>query len=211
MLASRNQMNVMSRGLGNTQNGSLEAYGAAGEMNTYLNGMRSTSMRALGGGHDGPKPNFQPKTAGQVMDSQEISTKNGWAIVYVVKDRTGYYVVEHYCPKAKTQLVDGKYPTIDEAKESANKVAFQLRNTGVVKGISGLNGYSQMGAGGFFSLDNKLLWGSGLILYIGADMPGARPVVTQIMKTINEPRNFVNKVMLFGGLTGVLIAIGQDL
>ena len=35
MLASRNQMNVMSRGFGGTHNGSMPAYGAVGEMETY--------------------------------------------------------------------------------------------------------------------------------------------------------------------------------
>jgi len=202
-------MNVMSRGIGNTPNGSMEAYGAAGEMNAYLNGMRHTSMRAIGSGHTGPKPNFKPKTKGQVMDSQEISTKSGWSVVYVVKDRQGYYVVEHYCPKSNVHKIDGKYPSMDEAKTAANKIAFQLRNTGVVKGISGLNGYSAMG-GGFFSLDNKLLWGSALIMYIGADMPGARPVLKQVSKVLQEPKGPVASAMMFIGLAEVSIAIYQE-
>ena len=69
MLASRNQMNVMSRGFGGTHNGSMPAYGAVGEMETYLSGMRHAPMRALAGKHDGPKPNFSPQTKGEVMDS----------------------------------------------------------------------------------------------------------------------------------------------
>jgi len=209
MLASRNQMNVMSRGFGNTPNGSMEAYGAAGEMTAYLNGTRHTSMRALGSGHTGPKPNFSPKTKGQVMDSQEISTKSGWSVVYVVKDRNGYYVVEHYCPKSNMHKIDGKYPNMDEAKTAANKITFQLRNTGVVKGISGLNGYSQMG-GGFFSLDNKLLWGSAIVMYIGADMPGARPVLKKVSKVLQEPKGPVSSAMMFIGLAGVSMAIYQE-
>ena len=89
MLASRNQMNVMSRGFGGTHNGSMPAYGAVGEMETYLNGMRHMPMRALAGKHEGLKPNFSPQTKGEVMDSQEISTKQGWAVVYVVKNSAG--------------------------------------------------------------------------------------------------------------------------
>ena len=210
MLASRNQMNVMSRGFGNTPNGSLEAYGAAGEMNSYLSGMRHTPMRALGAGHTGPKPNFSPKTAGQVMDSQEISTRHGWSVVYIVKNSAGYYVVEHYCPKSKSHKTDGKYPTMDEAKETANSIASQLRNTGVVKGISGLNGYSALGQGGFFSFDNKLLWASAGLMYIGADMPGARPVLKQVSKILQEPKGPVSTAMMFIGLAGVSFAIYQE-
>lgn len=204
MLASRNQMNVMSRGFGNTANGSLPAYGAAGEMDAYLNGVRHTSLRALGAGHKGPKPNFQPLTKGQMMDSQEISTKHGWSVVYVVRNNSGYYVVEHYCPKANSHRIDGKYPTMDEAKESANRIAFQLRNTGVVKGISGLNGYSSMGSlfGASYGTVSLILASA---MYVGADFPGARPLGTQIAKTFNEPRNFVNRVLLFGGLGGLVI------
>ncbi len=210
MLASRNQMNVMSRGFGNTPNGSMDPYAGVGEMEAYLNGMRHTPMRALGAGHTGPKPNFKPNTKGQVMDSQEISTKGGWSVVYVVKDRQGYYVVEHYCPRANAHKVDGKYPTMDEAKAAANKIAFQLRNTGVVKGINGLNGYSAMGQGGFFSFDNKLLWGSALIMYIGADMPLARPALKQISKILQEPKGPVASAMMFIGLAGVSVAIYQE-
>jgi hypothetical protein len=204
MLASRNQMNVMSRGFGNTVNGSLPAYGAEGEMNAYLQGVRHTPMRALGSGHTGPKPNFQPITKGQTMDSQEISTKHGWAVVYVVRNNAGYYVVEHFCPKGKSHRVDGKYPTMDEAKESANRIAFQLRNTGVVKGISGLNGYSSLGSpfGASYGTMSLVL---ASMMYVGADFPGARPVGKKIAKTFNEPRNFVNRVLLFGGLGGLVI------
>ena len=202
MLASRNQMNVMSRGFGNTANGSLEAYGAQGEMNAYLNGARHTSLRALGAGHTGPKPNFTPTVQGDLMDTQEISTKNGWAVVYVVKNNAGYFVVEHYCPKAKTHLIDGKYPSMDEAKEVANSIASQLRSTGAVKGISGLNGYSSMGVLGQSVTSVALIFAA--MAYVGADFPGSRPVIKKVAKIVGEPRDFINKVFLFTGVGGLL-------
>jgi hypothetical protein len=43
------------------------------------------------------------------------------------------------------------------------------------------------------------------MMYVGADFPGARPVGKKIAKTFNEPRNFVNRVLLFGGLGGLVI------
>ena len=207
MLGSRNQMNVMSRGFGNTPNGSLEAYGAQGEMNSYLSGMRHTSLRNLAGGHTGPKPNFSPKTAGQLMDSQEMSTKHGWSVVYVVKDRAGYYIVEHYCPIAKVHKIDGKYPTMDEAKASADKVAEQLRSTGRVKGISGLNGYSSLGAYGPFGTSKAFIVSCAVVAYIGADAPFARPVLKQIAQTFNEPKSAVQSTMLIGGIAGIIYGL----
>ena len=203
-------MNVMSRGFGNTANGSLEAYGAEGEMNSYLNGVRHTSLRTLAGGHDGPKPNFRPKTAGQVMDSQEMSTKHGWAVVYVVKNRAGYYVVEHYCPKAKAHKTDGKYPTMDEAKTAANQIAEQLRSRGQVKGISGLNGYSSLGSYGPFRTSTFFVGVCAVFAYVGADMPGARPVAKQLAKTFNEPKSAVQSFMLIGGVSGIAYALYKE-
>jgi len=211
MLASRNQMNVMSRGFSGTHNGSMPAYGASGEMETYLSGLRHAPMRALAGKHDGPKPNFSPQTKGEVMDSQEISTANGWSVVYVVKNSAGYYVVEHYCPRSNSHLVDGKYPTLAEAKETANKIAFQLRNTGKVTGLSGLGGYSSFGAP-TVSI-TQLALGSALVLYIGADSPGARPVLQQIKKTFNQPKSAVQNFMMITGALGlgysILLGTGE--
>jgi len=203
-------MNVMSRGFGNTANGSLEAYGAEGEMNSYLNGVRHTSLRTLAGGHDGPKPNFRPKTAGQVMDSQEMSTKHGWAVVYVVKNRAGYYVVEHYCPKAKAHKIDGKYPTMDEAKTAANQIAEQLRSRGQVKGISGLNGYSPLGAYGPFGTTKMFVLSCAIAAYVGADFPGGRPVVKQLAKTFNEPKSAVQSFLLIGGVSGLAYGLYME-
>jgi len=203
-------MNVMSRGFGNTANGSLEAYGAEGEMNSYLNGVRHTSLRTLAGGHDGPKPNFRPKTAGQVMDSQEMSTKHGWAVVYVVKNRAGYYVVEHYCPKAKAHKTDGKYPTMDEAKTAANQIAEQLRSRGQVKGISGLNGYSSLGAYGPFGTTKMFVLSCAIAAYVGADFPGGRLVVKQLAKTFNEPKSAVQSFLLIGGVSGLAYGLYME-
>lgn len=203
-------MNVMSRGFGNTANGSLEAYGAEGEMNSYLNGVRHTSLRTLAGGHTGPKPNFRPKTAGQVMDSQEMSTKHGWAVVYVVKNRAGYYVVEHYCPKAKAHKTDGKYPTMDEAKTAANQIAEQLRSRGQVKGISGLNGYSSLGSYGPFGTTKMFVLSCAIAAYVGADFPGGRPVVKQLAKTFNEPKSAVQSFLLIGGVSGLAYGLYME-
>jgi len=208
MLASRNQMNVMSRGFGSTQNGSLEAYGAAGEMSTYLNGARHTSLRRLGAAHSGAKPNFLPKTQGQVMHSQEISTELGWAVVYVVKNRTGHYVVEHYCPKANSYRTDGKYPTIDEAMEIANSIAHQLKKSGTVKGINGLNGYSALGESSSpFTRDTTLYAVGGVLLWAGADAPGARPFIRWAGKILGEPAGPAKMVVFGLGLVTMVGAI----
>jgi len=136
------------------------------------------------------------------MDTQEISTKHGWAVVYVVKNNAGYFVVEHYCPKAKTHLIDGKYPSMDEAKEVANSIASQLRSTGAVKGISGLNGYSSMGVLGQSVTSVALIFAA--MAYVGADFPGSRPVIKKVAKVVGEPRDFINKVFLFTGVGGLL-------
>ena len=206
MLASRNQMNVMSRGFGGTHNGSMPAYGAVGEMETYLSGMRHAPMKHSQESMTDQKPNFSPQTKGEVMDSQEISTANGWSVVYVVKNSAGYYVVEHYCPKANSHLVDGKYPTLAEAKETANKIAFQLRNTGKVTGwVNGLGGYSSFGAPTIGL--QELAIGSALVLYIGADAPGARPVLKQIKKTFNEPKSAIQNFMMITGALGLGFSI----
>jgi hypothetical protein len=132
----------MSRAFGSTPNGSLPAYGAEGEMSTYLNGRRQVAMRGLGAV---PKPKMQPATKGEVMESTEISTRFGWGAVFVVKDGNGYYICEHYCPSSKRVVRSGKYPTMAEAKASCERVKSQLRNKGKVTGLSGLNGYSNMG------------------------------------------------------------------
>ena len=100
-------------------------------------------------------------------------------------------------PSPNSHLVDGKYPTMDEAKESANRIAFQLRNTGKVEGISGLNGYSQLGQG---AIAPTTLLASAVVTYIGFDAPGARPVLKKIAKTFNEPRSFIQNSMAFIGL-----------
>ena len=70
MVASRNQQHVMSRASGRHTTAQLPAYGADGEMSTYLNGRRQKIMRGLGAG---PKPKMQPVTKGEVMESIEIS------------------------------------------------------------------------------------------------------------------------------------------
>lgn len=196
MVASRNQMHVMSRAFGSTPNGSLEAYGAAGEMQSYLNGRRQVSLRGFGAG---PKPMMEPITKGEVMDRQEFATKNGWVAVFVVKNAQGYYVVE--CYSRGSSNVKSKYPTMEEAKAEANKVAYNYRHTGKAGSINGLGG---IGASiGGVQLDTVII-AAATVMYIGADMPGARPILKQIAKTFNEPKAVVQNTMLLGGL-GVLM------
>jgi hypothetical protein len=195
MVASRNQMHVMSRAFGSTPNGSLEAYGAAGEMQTYLSGRRQVSMRSLGAG---PKPVMNPITRGEIMDRQEFATKDAWVGCFVVKNAQGYYVVET-CYKGSCS-VKGKYPTMEEAKEAANKCAFNFRHTGKASSISGLGGIGGMFDGKTFGVSNVAL-AAATAMYIGADFPFARPILKQASKTFNEPLPLIQNVFLFGGLS----------
>ena len=144
------------------------------------------------------------------MDSQEMSTKHGWAVVYVVKNRAGYYVVEHYCPKAKAHKTDGKYPPMDEAKATANQIADQLRSRGQVKGISGLNGYSSLGSYGPFGTTKMFVLSCAIAAYVGADFPGGRPVVKQLAKTFNEPKSAVQSFLLIGGVSGLAYGLYME-
>ena len=68
-------------------------------------------------------------------------------------------------------------------------------------GISGFNGYASLGAPAL-SLP-QLALGSAIVLYIGADAPGARPVLNQIKKTFNEPRSAVQNFMMITGALGL--------
>jgi len=200
MVASRNQMHVMSRAFGSTQNGSLPAYGATGEMESYLNGRRQVSMRGLG---NAPKPNFAPTVRGEVMDHQEISTKFGWGATFIVKNASGYYVVQACKPGNSTCTTKGKYPNMDEAKAAAEKCAYNMRNSGKASGISGLNGYGSMGGVLGSAIESKLFLGSAVVLYIGAGLPGAEMVVKQVSKTLREPKTAVQNAMMFVGLSGM--------
>lgn len=201
MVASRNQMHVMSRAFGSTPNGSLQAYGAAGEMQTYLSGRKQVSLRGLGAG---PKPMMNPVTRGEIMDRQEFATKDAWVGCFVVKNAQGYYVVET-CYKGKCS-VKGKYPTMEEAKEAANKCAFNFRHTGKSSSISGLGGIGAMFDGRTLGVDNRVL-AAATVMYIGADFPLARPVLTQLSKTFNEPKAAVQNTMLLGGLAVLMYSI----
>lgn len=199
MVASRNQHNVMSRAFGSTQNGSLEAYGAYGEMQSYLSGRRQISQRGLGAGY---KPNLAPSTSGEIMDRQEFATKGGWVGVYVVKNTQGYFVVE--CVTKSGSVNKGKFPTVEEAKQAADKAAFNYRHTGTHSSISGLG---SIGASlGGVEIDTVIL-SAAAVMYIGADFPGARPVLKQIAKTFNEPKAAVQNTMLLGGLSILMFRI----
>jgi len=202
MVASRNQMHVMSRAFGSTPNGSLEAYGAAGEMHSYLNGRPQISLRGLGEVES--KPDMAPVTPGEVVDRQEFATRmmgsgSTWVGVFVVRDSKGYYVVETI--NKKGAMVKGKYGSAEEAKSKANYLAYNLRNSGKDQSISGLGG---LGASfGGVNIDTVVL-SAATIMYIGADFPGARPILKQIARTFNEPKEAVQSTMLLGGL-GVLM------
>jgi len=201
MVASRNQQHVMSRAFGSTPNGSLPAYGAEGEMSTYLSGRRQMVMRGLGAG---PKPKMQPATKGEVMESTEISTRFGWGAVFIVKDANGYYICEHYCPSSKRVVRNGKYPTMAEAKASCERVKSQLRNKGKVTGLSGLNGYSNMGFIPDVSPTTAQLVSAGLI-YIGLDLPGAKPFIDTTKRILREPNETVKNIILLVGMGGLLL------
>jgi len=201
MVASRNQQHVMSRAFGSTPNGSLPAYGAEGEMSTYLNGRRQRVMRGLGAG---PKPKMQPATKGEVMESTEISTRFGWGAVFIVKDANGYYICEHYCPSSKRVVRNGKYPTMAEAKASCERVKSQLRNKGKVTGLSGLNGYSNMGFISIGGATTAQLVGAGLV-YVGLDFPGARPFFKTAKRMLREPDETVRNLFLVTGLGALML------
>lgn len=170
-------------------------------MATYLNGRRQKVMRGLGAG---PKPNMQPSTKGEVVETSDISTRFGWGAAFIVKDSMGYYVCEHYCPKAKRVVRDGRYPSLAEAKAACEKVKMQLRDTGKVQGLSGLNGYSAIGADFTFGLSTVSL-GSLALLYIGLDFPGARPVARYAARTLKEPTEAVRNVFVVLGVGGLIL------
>ena len=201
MVASRNQQHVMSRAFGSTHNGSLPAYGADGEMSTYLNGRRQISMRGMGAG---PKPVMRPATKGEVVETSDVSTRFGWGATFIVKDSNGYYVCEHYCPKAKRVIRDGRYPTLEEAKTACEKVKTQLRDTGRVKGISGLNGYGSMGFIPDVSPTTAQLVGAGLI-YVGLDLPGAKPFIKTTKRILQEPNEAIKNLFLVVGMGALLL------
>lgn len=201
MVASRNQLHVMSRAFGSTTNGSLPAYGAVGEMETYLNGIKSRPMRGLG---SGPKPNMRPKTQGELLESTDISTRFGWGAVFVVKDNSGYYVVEHYCPQTKSIVRDGKYPNAEEATAAANKVKYQLRNYGkIVTSLNGFNGYSNLGATylGVEGIDLGIF----ALIYTGLGFPGAKKAYKYLSDVFDEPVELVQNTLLVIGLGALAI------
>ena len=95
----------------------------------------------------------------------------------------------------------GRYGTPEEAKTKANSLAYSYRHTGTADSINGLGG---IGASiGGYNLDTVIL-SAATIMYIGADFPGARPILKQIARTFNEPKEAVQSTMLLGGL-GVLM------
>lgn len=198
----------MSRAFGSTPNGSLQAYGAAGEMENYLSGRPQIALRGLG--FTKVKPIMEPTTRGEVIDRQEFVTRmmgNGatWVGVFVVKDTKGYYVVESISKKGA--IVKGKYNTPEDAKSKANYLAYTMRHTGKTSSISGLGG---IGASlGGMQIDNVML-AAGTIMYIGADFPGARPVLKQLARTFNEPKAAVQNTMLLGGLTILMYRIASQ-
>ena len=195
MVASRNQHNVMSRAFGSTHNGSLEAYQSAGEMSNYLSGLQHRNMRGLGGG---PKPLMVPSVTGEILDTTEISTRFGWGAVFVVETSPGKYVVEHYCPKSNRIVRDGKYSTVDEATKAADKVRYQLRSYGKVSGVAGIGGFGASSVTDLFTASSLPVWAV-LAMYVGADFPGARPILKQTSRLLKEPKEAVQNGLMLGG------------
>ena len=142
------------------------------------------------------------------MESTEISTRFGWGAVFVVKDGNGYYICEHYCPSSKRVVRSGKYPTMAEAKASCERVKSQLRNKGKVTGLSGLNGYSNMGFIPEVSATTAQLVGAGLI-YVGLDLPGAKPFIKTTKRILQEPNEAVKNFFLLAGMTALLLGSGK--
>ena len=108
---------------------------------------------------------------------------------------------------AQSELSELVSIQLEEAKASCEKVKSQLRNKGKVKGISGLNGYGNMGFIQMFSPTTAQLVGAGLI-YVGLDLPGAKPFIKTTKRILQraqrngeEPHFLVgNGCTLLGGV-----------
>ena len=114
-----------------------------------------------------------PSVKGEILDTTEISTRFGWGAVFVVETSPGKYVVEHYCPKSNRIVRDGKYSTVDEATNAADKVRYQLRSALPVWAV--------------------------LAMYVGADFPGSRPILKQGARLLKEPKEAVQNGLMLGG------------
>jgi len=80
----------------------------------------------------------------------------------------------------------------------------------VVSSISGLNGYAPIGQGGIISLDNRAMLASAILLYLGMDLPGARPLLKGVSRVLKEPQTAIMNGMMIVGLAGVTYSIVKD-
>jgi hypothetical protein len=197
----------MHRAFGSTKNGSLPAYGAVGEMATYLGNLPQVNMRGLGATG---MPDMKPTIDGEVLDTVEFGSKYGWCAVYIIgraksksDGSSGYtekFIVQYVCPSQKMARTVGSYATLAEAKTSASNIQQTLRNTGSTSSINGFGGYSSLGAVGLQS--PSFIMAAVAAMYIGADFPGARPIATQIGKFLREPKEAIQTGLLVTGFLG---------
>ena len=91
-----------------------------------------------------------------------------------------------------------------EAKASCERVKSQLRNKGKVTGLSGLNGYSNMG----FIPDRRSHHSTACwcrSVYVGLDSPGAKPFFKTAKRILREPDETVRNLFLVTGLGALLL------
>jgi hypothetical protein len=187
MVASRNQMHVMSRAFGSTHNGSMEAYGAQGELESYLNGRRQTPSRAVsirGFGAVSPK-----LSAGEtLLDSQEITIKGKPATIFVVQTSSGTFCVKK-CVNNGACVSAGTYPTADEAKAAANKLAVKSDN---LSGAFGALPDFQQNPSTWLLVGVAGLW-------VGTRFAGAKQARRFVADALNERQETIEKgATLFG-------------
>ena len=92
--------------------------------------------------------------------------------------------------------VKGKYPTMEEAKAAADKVAFNYRHKGRAGSINGLGGIGAT-IPVFGEVDQTLI-AAGVLMYIGADLPLARPILKQMPRPLTSRKAVQNTMLLVG-------------
>ena len=199
----------MHRAFGATLNGSLPAYGAVGELRSQLGNINHVSMRGLGAGS---KPKLQPTLKGEIIDKVEFASKFGWAAVYVIARNkkpsgggAGYttsYAVQFVSPGSGGVNTVHEGSDLAVAKQEAIKAQEHYRNSGSTpSGLSGLGGLG--GPLDLLSSPTFFPIASAIVLYIGADMPLARPVLKKTGEILGEPKQAVQNGMLIIGLLGL--------
>jgi len=194
----------MHRAFGSTQNGSLPAYGASGELRSQLGSFNRVNLRGLG---EVAKQDMNPTIKGEVIDKTEFASKFGWCAVYIimrnrkpVDGSSGYttkYVVQYVAPGKKLVNTVGEYPDLASAKEEAVRIQGELRNVGSAGGLNGL------GAAGYtLGGNNTFITAAATMMYIGADFPGSRPILKVLGRFFKEPKQGIQNGLLIVGFAG---------